>query len=43
MKKALAQLIHYLSPTYFERKTYDYLSRWGIDDIYDGKIVWDHE
>ena len=41
MKKILAHIIHYFKPHYFENKSYRYLSKWGIKDVYNGKIWFD--
>lgn len=43
MKKIIAKLIHWVSPKFFERKTYWYLHTWGIQDIRKGKIVWNKQ
>ena len=40
MKKILARLIHYFNPKYFVDCSYETLDKWGIEDIFQGKIIW---
>jgi hypothetical protein len=41
MKKLIVKLIHFFAPSYFSNKSYGQLSKWGIEDIYNGKIYFD--
>ena len=41
MKKLLALLINYFNPNYFPNMSYGNLEKWGITDVYNGKIYFD--
>ena len=41
MKKIIAKLIHSINPTYFQNKTFDTLEKWGISDVYKGKLIFE--
>ena len=40
MKKIIARVIHYFNPRYFIDCSYDRLDKWGIEDIWNGEIIW---
>ena len=40
MKKIIARVIHYFNPKYFIDCTYYRLDKWGIEDVYEGEIIW---
>lgn len=41
MKKLIAKLIHWVNPEYFTGKDYEFLSKWNIEDVYDGKLIFE--
>ena len=40
MKKTLVKIIYYFNPKYFMDCDYKRLDMWGIEDIFDGEIIW---
>ena len=39
MKKQIIKLIHWKNPKYFSVMSYEELSKWGIEDVYKGVII----
>ena len=42
MKRAIAKLIHWISPKFFTNKDYSFLSKWGIEDVYEGNLYFEY-
>lgn len=40
MKKIIAIVIHYFNPKYFIDCNYYILDKWGIEDVFEGEIIW---
>ena len=40
MKKIIARIVYYFNPKYFNDCSYDRLDKWGIEDIFEGQIIW---
>tara|TARA_R110002012_G_scaffold319158_1_gene538922 strand:- start:641 stop:769 length:129 start_codon:yes stop_codon:yes gene_type:complete len=40
MKKVIARIVYYFNPKYFDDCSYDRLDKWGIEDIFEGEIIW---
>lgn len=43
MKKLVAKIIHWVDPEFFTGRSYSYLERWGIEDVYQDKLIWKDE
>ena len=41
MRRIIAKIVHYFNPKYFVNCSYDRLGKWGIEDVYKGKIYFD--
>jgi len=41
MKRIIAIVIHYFNPKYFVDRSYASLEKWGVEDVVDGKIIWE--
>jgi len=39
MIRIIAKIIHHLNPNYFPSKSYKVLDWWEIEDIYEGRLI----
>lgn len=39
MRKIIAIVIHFISPSYFENLSFEELNEWDIEDVIDNKIL----
>jgi hypothetical protein len=39
MKKVISKIIYYFNPNYFEKCSYSRLDKWGIEDCFEGKLI----
>lgn len=40
MKRVIARIVYYFNPKYFNDCSYHRLDKWGIEDIFEGEIIW---
>jgi len=39
MRKFIAKAIYYFKPNYFENCSYERLDKWGIEDCFEGELI----
>lgn len=39
MIKIIAKVIHWLNPDFFKERSFNYLFTWGIEDVFEGVLI----